>query len=76
MGVPGFFLWLMKNYKKEGFVFQKEKLTMTDINELIKLKEKKKATDEQIEKAIRANESVEPILSDVNSIDYFLIDAN
>jgi len=26
MGVPGFFLWLMKNYKKEGFVFQKEKL--------------------------------------------------
>jgi 5'-3' exonuclease len=26
MGVPGFFLWLMKNYKKEGFIFQKEKL--------------------------------------------------
>jgi hypothetical protein len=25
MGVPGFFLWLMKKYKKEGFVFQKEK---------------------------------------------------
>jgi 5'-3' exoribonuclease 2 len=26
MGVPGFFLWLMKNYKKTNFVFQKEKL--------------------------------------------------
>lgn len=48
MGVPGFFLWLMKNYKKEGFVFQKEKLI----------------------------ESNEQIISDINSIDYFLIDAN
>lgn len=76
MGVPGFFLWLMKNYKKEGFVFQKEKLSLTDINQLIKLKEKKKASDEQIQKAIKSNEFVEPILSDVNSIDYFLIDAN
>ena len=26
MGVPGFFLWLMKNYKKEGFVFNKTRL--------------------------------------------------
>jgi 5'-3' exonuclease len=26
MGVPGFFAWLLKNYKKDGFVFQKEKL--------------------------------------------------
>jgi 5'-3' exonuclease len=31
MGVPGFFLWLMKNYKKEGFVFQKEKLIKKDV---------------------------------------------
>lgn len=46
MGVPGFFMWLLKHYKKEGFVFQKEKL---DNNEL------------QME---------------INSIDYFLIDAN
>jgi 5'-3' exonuclease len=76
MGVPGFFLWLMKNYKKEGFVFQKEKLNLTDINQLIKLVEKNKATTQQIEKAIKSNEYIEPILSDVNSIDYFLIDAN
>jgi 5'-3' exonuclease len=76
MGVPGFFLWLMKNYKKEGFVFQREKLNLTDINQLIKLKEKKKTTDEQIERAISSNKFIEPILSDVNSIDYFLIDAN
>jgi 5'-3' exonuclease len=26
MGVPGFFLWLMKNYKKTNFVFSKDKL--------------------------------------------------
>ena len=24
MGVPGFFLWLVKNYKKDGFVFKKD----------------------------------------------------
>ena len=36
MGVPGFFLWLMKNYKKEGFVFNKSKLLVTDINLLKK----------------------------------------
>ena len=33
MGVPGFFLWLMKNYKKTNFVFSKNKLN--DNNELI-----------------------------------------
>ena len=55
MGVPGFFLWLMKNYKKEGFVFQKEKL---------------------LEKAIKSNQYTEPLLNDVKSIDWFLIDAN
>ena len=25
MGVPGFFIWLLKNYKKEGFVINKTK---------------------------------------------------
>lgn len=49
MGVPGFFLWLMKKYKNDGFVFQKEKLDP-------------KNNYEQF--------------NDVNSIDYFLIDAN
>jgi len=76
MGVPGFFLWLIKNYKKEGFVFQKEKLNLTDINQLIKLKDNGKATDEQIKRSIITNEFIEPILSDINSIDYLLIDAN
>jgi 5'-3' exonuclease len=48
MGVPGFFIWLLKNYKKEGFVINKTKLENKD------------------------NE----ILSEINNIDYFLIDAN
>jgi 5'-3' exonuclease len=43
MGVPGFFLWLMKNYKKDGFVF--------------------KQNDQRFK-------------SEVENIDYFLIDAN
>jgi len=30
MGVPGFFLWLTKNYKKERFVFQKSSLPQND----------------------------------------------
>lgn len=76
MGVPGFFLWLMNNYKKEGFVFQKEKLSLIDINQLIKLKDNNKGTEQQIEKAIQYNCYVESLISDVNSIDYFLIDAN
>jgi 5'-3' exonuclease len=67
MGVPGFFLWLIKNYKNEGFVFQKDKLCLKDIN---------KATEQQIDQAIKYNCYIEPIISDVNSIDYFLIDAN
>jgi 5'-3' exoribonuclease 2 len=46
MGVPGFFLWLMKNYKNEGFVFNKTKIS-----------------------EIKAK-------SEINNIDYFLIDAN
>ena len=47
MGVPGFFIWLLKNYKKEGFVINK---TKPDIPP--------------------------EILSEINNIDYFLIDAN
>jgi 5'-3' exonuclease len=43
MGVPGFFLWLMKNYKKDGFVFKKN--------------------DQRFK-------------SEIENIDYFLIDAN
>jgi 5'-3' exoribonuclease 2 len=68
MGVPGFFLWLMKSYKKEGFVFSKERLSMVDI--------KKLNNQEQIDKALKTNLYVEPLLNDVNSIDWFLIDAN
>jgi len=68
MGVPGFFLWLMKNYKKEGFVFSKERLSMVDI--------KKLNNQDQIDKALKTNQYVEPLLNEVNSIDWFLIDAN
>ena len=46
MGVPGFFLWLMKKYKTKKFIFQKELLD--DIT----------------------------IISELNNIDYFLIDTN
>jgi 5'-3' exonuclease len=31
MGVPGFFLWLIKNYKNEGFVFNKENISNLDL---------------------------------------------
>jgi len=31
MGVPGFFLWLMKNYKNEGFVFNKKNISNLDL---------------------------------------------
>jgi len=68
MGVPGFFLWLMKNYKKQGFVFSKERLSLVDINKL--------NSQEQINKAQITNQYIEPILKEVNSIDWFLIDAN
>ena len=73
MGVPGFFLWLMKNYKKEGFVFNKSKLVLTDIN---LLKKNKKITDNEINKELLHNQYIQSLLDDVNKIDYFLIDAN
>jgi 5'-3' exonuclease len=36
MGVPGFFIWLLKNYKKEGFVINKTKqdISIDVINEI------------------------------------------
>ena len=34
MGVPGFFMWLWKNYKKTNFVFQKDN-TMDMIDYLL-----------------------------------------
>jgi 5'-3' exoribonuclease 2 len=72
MGVPGFFLWLMKNYKKEGFVFNKSKLLLTDI----KLLKKNKSSEEDIIKAQKNNEYTQSLLTEVNNIDWFLIDAN
>lgn len=71
MGVPGFFLWLMKNYKKDGFVFQKEKLTVIDIE-----KSKNKIDETKI-KAIEAkNKFNQELLQEIKTIDWFLIDAN
>ena len=49
MGVPKYFAWLLQNYKKTGFVFNKDKLV---------------------------NEEHKELLDEVNSMDYFLIDAN
>jgi len=46
MGVPGFFLWLLKKYKKNNFIFDKS--TLKD----------------------------QKLLSQVNNLDYILIDAN
>ena len=54
MGVPGFFLWLMKNYKKDKFVFNKS----------------------NIQDSSSATENDVSILQEINSINYFLIDAN
>ena len=34
MGVPGFFMWLMQNYKKKKFVFRKETTENKEINEI------------------------------------------
>ena len=72
MGVPGFFLWLMKNYKKEGFVFNKSKLLLMDE----KLLKKNKSSEEDIAKAKKNNEHIQSLLTEVNNIDWFLIDAN
>jgi len=54
MGVPGFFLWLMKNYKKDKFIFNKSNIQNGNI----------------------PTESETIILQEINSINYFLIDAN
>jgi len=70
MGVPGFFLWLWKNYKQSHFVFQKEKLLIKDINAM------KNKDEEQIKKIKKQNEEIEEITTELNEIDYFLIDTN
>ncbi len=74
MGVPGFFLWLMKNYKKEGFVFNKSKLLLSNIDN--ELKKNKFLSNEEILKVQMQNNYIQSLLDEVNSIDYFLIDAN
>jgi 5'-3' exonuclease len=67
MGVPGFFLWLYKNYRNNSFVFVKEKLLIKDLKE-VKL--------EHLEDVTNKNEINKQILEDIESIDYFLIDTN
>jgi len=67
MGVPGFFLWLHKNYKKTSFVFRKDKIIIEDLK-LIK--------KENLEEVSKKNELNKEILDEINNIDYFLIDTN
>ena len=55
MGVPGFFLWLWKNYKKSSFVFTKGKLE----------KEKK---DDDIKNTLEELESIDYFLIDTNCL--------
>jgi 5'-3' exonuclease len=76
MGVPGFFLWLMKNYKKEGFVFQKEKLVIQDVDEVTKKFQNSSILPEMLEKVSRTNKFNQELKTDIESIDYLLIDAN
>ena len=76
MGVPGFFLWLWKNYKQSHFVFQKEKLLIKDI-QLIKNNNKKQNNNhEQIDRINKYNEEITQLINEINEIDYFLIDTN
>jgi len=63
----------MKNYKKEGFVFNKSKLLLTDIKIV---KKNKKISDEELLKIQQKNEYTQSLLNEVNNIDWFLIDAN
>jgi len=55
MGVPGFFLWLWKNYKKSSFVFTKGKLE----------KEKK---DDDIKNTLEELDSIDYFLIDTNCL--------
>jgi 5'-3' exonuclease len=70
MGVPGFFLWLWKNYKTTNFVFQKEKIIIEDITKYTKIDEKK------LERLKYKNEENQLLLYDLDNIDYLLIDTN
>ena len=74
MGVPGFFLWLWKNYKQSHFVFQKEKLLIKD-TEFIK-NNNKEQNKKQTDSINKYNEEITQIISEINEIDYFLIDTN
>lgn len=67
MGVPGFFMWLWKNYKRDSFVFRKEKLLIQDL---------KKVLPEKLERITNQNIFNQKLLDEVNNIDYFLIDTN
>ena len=74
MGVPGFFLWLWKNYKQSHFVFQKEKLLIKD-TEFIK-NNNKEQNKKQTDSINKYNEEITQIINEINEIDYFLIDTN
>ena len=76
MGVPGFFLWLWKNYKQSHFVFQKEKLLVKDIKLMKNNNEKQINNKEQIDRINKNNEEIKQIINEINEIDYFLIDTN
>ena len=67
MGVPGFFLWLWKNYKNSNFVFRKEKLLIANYDRIPK---------DKIDFYVKQNIEIAKILKEVNNIDYFLIDTN
>jgi len=46
MGVPGFFKWLLENYKKKSFVFVKDKLLITEKNKNNKIENPDEILDE------------------------------
>ena len=56
MGVPGFFLWLWKNYKQSHFVFQKEKLLIKDTQIFKNNNNKQNNNHEQIDRINKYNE--------------------
>jgi 5'-3' exonuclease len=58
MGVPGFFLWLWKNYKKSSFVFTKSKLE----------KEEKDKKDNDIKNTLEEIDSIDYFLIDTNCL--------
>ena len=61
MGVPGFFLWLLKNYKKDSFVFVKEKL-------LVKSDKSNKMDEVKKQKLIDDLNNIDYFLIDANCL--------